>query len=235
MDYELNKRYFKKVNENIDYGTKIKVIIGGAVVFLIFIAMVPIIAIIGAAVAGITIYSIVNEKKTIENEKASIPSDSQYDSEVIKMLGDLKTKALNALGLDEDEVKEIAPITFDGYVYRNADYLKRGRDGLWRTNKYEYVILFFSENEVHCYNYTFDTTLNWKTESTDVYFYRDIVSVSTSSDTVQLLGEKIDYEFFKLTTTGGTTLPVSLRDVNNAQRSINAMRSLLKIKKQNMQ
>ena len=62
MDYELNKRYFKKVNENIDYGTKIKVIIGGAVVFLIFIAMVPIIAIIGAAVAAI-LYKTLNEKK----------------------------------------------------------------------------------------------------------------------------------------------------------------------------
>ncbi len=71
-----------------------------------------------------------------------------------------------------------------------------------------------------------------ETESTDVYFYKDIVSVSTASETVEVLGFKIDYEYFKLTTAGGTALSVSLRDVDNAQRSINAMRALLKTKKQ---
>jgi hypothetical protein len=93
-------------------------------------------------------------------------------------------------------------------------------------------MLFFSEHEVHCYTYNFDTTSQKQTEATDVYFYKDIVSVSTASDTVQVLGQNVDYEYFKLTTAGGTALSVSLRDVSNAQRSINAMRALLKTKKQ---
>ena len=92
-------------------------------------------------------------------------------------------------------------------------------------------MLFFSQNEVHCYTYNFDTTQNKHTEATDVYFYRDIVSVSTASESTEVLKETVDYESFKLTTAGGTALQVSLRDVSNAQRSINAMRALLKAKK----
>ena len=64
------------------------------------------------------------------------------------------------------------------------------------------------------------------------YDYKDIVSVSTASESTTLLGQNVDYDFFKLTTAGGTALSVSLRDVSNAQRSINAMRTLLKAKKQ---
>lgn len=233
MDYELTKRYFKKVDETIDYKPSIIMIVIGAILFLILIGKSPIVGIIiGLALAGIGIYMIVSKKNKIASEKASIPSDAQYDNEVTKKLNDLKPKALAALGLDEDEVKEIEPITFDGYVYKNASNAKKGADNLWRTNKYEYVILFFSENEVHCYTYNFDTTADRKTEATDVYFYKDIVSVSTASDSEKLLDETVDYEYFKLTTAGGTALSVSLRDVGNAQRSINAMRTLLKVKKQ---
>lgn len=232
MDYELTKRYFKKVDETINYKPSIIMIVIGAILFLSLIGKSPVMGIIGLALAGIGIYMIVSKKNKIASEKASIPSDAQYDNEVTKKLNNLKPKALAALGLDEDEVKEIEPITFDGYVYKNASNAKKGTDGLWRTNKYEYVILFFSEHEVHCYTYNFDTTVDRKTEATDVYFYKDIVSVSTASDTEKLLGETIDYEFFKLTTAGGTALSVSLRDVSNAQRSINAMRTLLKAKKQ---
>ena len=165
-------------------------------------------------------------------KKKNIVTDRQYDEQVGSMLKDMQGRALNKLGIDEDEVKEIAPISFDGYVYKGADYAKKGEDGLYRTNKYESVILFFSEHEVHCYTYNFTTTQKKQTESTDVYFYKDIVSVSTASETVEVLGFKIDYEYFKLTTAGGTALSVSLRDVDNAQRSINAMRALLKTKKQ---
>jgi hypothetical protein len=203
----------------------------GALLFL-SIAKVPAMGIFGLIIAGIGVFRIVSKKNKISSEKASIPSDEEYDNEVVKNLNNLKSKALNALGLDADEVKEIEPISFDGYVYKNASNAKKGKDDLWRTNKYEYVILFFSEHEVHCYTYNFDTTADKKTEATDVYFYKDIVSVSTASDSTKLLGQNIDYEYFKLTTAGGTALSVSLRDTSNAQRSINAMRTLLKAKKQ---
>ena len=221
MDYQKNQKYFQTIN----YKGSIILIVIGAIIFLVGISGSA-----GAAIFGLLLLA--GGIALIVMKKKGIITDAEYDASVASMLNNMQAKALNKLGVDEDEVKEIAPISFDGYVYKGASQAKKGEDGLWRTNKYESVMLFFSEHEVHCYTYNFDTTSQKQTEATDVYFYKDIVSVSTASDTVQVLGQNVDYEFFKLTTAGGTALSVSLRDVNNAQRSINAMRALLKSKKQ---
>ena len=231
MNYELTKKYFKVVDETINYKASVIMIIIGAIM-MFMIGNSPIVGILGIGLIALGIFLIVNRKNKIKAEKDSIPSDGQYDAEVAKKLAGMKEQALNKLGLDEDEVKEIEPISFDGYVYKGASEYKAGQDKLYRTNKYEAVMLFFSQNEVHCYTYRFDTTEDKKTEETDVYFYKDIVSVSTASDEAKLGDQSFNYEYFKLTTAGGTALTVSLRDVNNAQRSINAMRSLLREKKQ---
>ncbi|MBQ9563359.1 MAG: hypothetical protein IJR36_09360 [Lachnospiraceae bacterium] len=221
MNYQRTSKYFEEINNK----GLTKVMIGGIVAALVGImAKAWILVILGILLAAGMVY-------LMQNKKKQIVTDAEYDSEVAKNLDNLKQRALDKLGLDEDEVKEIAPITFDGYVYKGASLSKLGADNLWRTNKYETVYLFFAENEVHCYNYTFDTTTPKFTESTDVYFYKDIVSVSTASDTVTLGNQNIEYEYFKLTTAGGTALSVSLKDANGAQRSINAMRALLRSKK----
>lgn len=197
----------------------------GLIITIMGVAQQPVMAVVGILIIAAGIALAVKKKK-------GIVTDADYDASVAAMLSNVQAKALDKLGVDEDEVKEIAPICFDGYVYKGATQAKRGQDGLWRTNKYESVMLFFSEHEVHCYTYNFDTTVPKQKEATDVYFYKDIVSVSTATDTTMVMGQNVEFEYFKLTTSGGTALSVSLRDVNNAQRSINAMRALLKIKKQ---
>lgn len=223
MNYKKNKKYFKPIN----YKNPIIAIVIGAIIFFVG---VDIAKSVGAVFFGLLVLA--GGIGYIVIKRKGIITDEEYDSAVASMLKDLHNRALNKLGVDEDEVKEIAPISFDWYVYQGASQAKKGKDGLWRTNKYEAVMLFFSDNEVHCYTYNFDTTTQRQTESTDVYFYKDIVSVSTASDSVKVLDQNVDYEYFKLTTAGGTALSVSLRDVGNAQRSINAMRALLKTKKQ---
>lgn len=158
-------------------------------------------------------------------------SDAEYDNRVVKGLDNIESKALDKLGLVQEEVQEAAPISFDGYRYTGATMARQGKDGFWRTNMYEYTILFFSENEVHIYTYRYNTTFDQHSEQTDVYFYRDIVSASTTSESANILNQNINYESFKLTTSGGTAVSVSIRNNDDAQRSINAMRSLLKQKK----
>ena len=98
-------------------------------------------------------------------------SDAEYDKAVQLVLEFLKEQALEKLGVDEDEVSEIEPILFGGYDYSNYTLSKQGEDGIWRTNKYEVVYLFFSQNEVHCYTLEFSTSESISIESTDVYFY----------------------------------------------------------------
>lgn len=222
MDYQKNLKYFAT------FSLKVPVILTviGVIVFLagtggsagsVFFGLLLI-----AAGVGIIVMKV----------KGKI-SDEEYERGILSKLNDVNKKALNKLGVDEDEVKEIAPITFDGFVIKGFDHAKKGKDNKWRTNKYRSTTLLFSANEVHCYTYTFSTTEEKKSEETDVYFYKDIVSVSTASDTVRFEGETKDteFEYFKLTTAGGTALQVTLRDVDGAQRSINAMRQLLKQKK----
>jgi sulfur relay (sulfurtransferase) complex TusBCD TusD component (DsrE family) len=84
---------------------------------------------------------------------------------------------------------------------------------------------------VHCYTYKVDTLISKQSESTDVYFYNDIVSISTSTDTSNINNVNREYESFVLVTKGGTKLKVAIRNKDEAQRSINAMRSLLRTKK----
>lgn len=226
MDYRRNQKYFSKMSWKLP----IVLIVIGAIIFLAGVSGSA-----GAAFFGILLiaagvaYIVLKTKGT--------PTDQEYDSAVQKQLDGLKAKALSKLGIDEDEVKEIEPIVLGGYDFDHYNLCKLGKDNKWRTNRYEVIYLFFSQNEVHCYSYEFCTTEEKKTESTDVYFYQDIVSASTASTSAKLTDDKgvqkdYEYESFKLTTAGGTALNVSMRDVDEAQRSINAMRQLLRAKKQ---
>lgn len=214
MDYAANIKYFRQTKMA---GPIILIAIG-----LICFMIQPILAILLIAAGGAWIYLAMNKI-----------SDEAYDEGVASNIHDMKNRALNKLGLDESEVQEIEPITIDGYRFTGASRFKKGKDNLWRTNKYEVAMLFFAANEVHCYKYSFSTTEDQHTESTDVYFYQDIVTVSTASEEAAIPGqtEKANYEAFVLRTAGGNALDVAIRDYDNAQRSINAMRQLLRQKK----
>ena len=158
-------------------------------------------------------------------------SDSEYDAAVMLLLSSYnKRRALEKLSLDEEEIKEAQPISLGGYSFRDASLTKKGADGVSRSNKYSSIWIFFTEQEIHCYKAVFCTTEPLVSEATDVWFYRDIVSVSTETDNYN----EIYYELFKITSTGGANLSVPLRDSGNAQQSINSMRSLIKLKKQSM-
>ena len=221
MNYSKNKKYFQPVNTKLPGGI---VVVG----LLILVAAEGAGKLLGLLVAAAGIAMIVLQIK-------SKPTDEDIDAAVASQVANMKKRALKKLGVDEDEVSEIAPITFDGYVYNKA-LIKQGMDGRFRSNKYQAVMFFFSSNEVHCYTYDFSITENSQRESTDVYFYKDLVSVSTQTDgTSYSVGKgkssEFDYEYFKLTTTGGTSISCNVRNANDAQRSINGMRSLIKAKK----
>ena len=218
MSYKKNGKYFDYIS--LKPGI-ITVFIGflfiGANVFLGLIIM---------GVGGLLIYLQISGRAT----------DTELDAFAISKLDDMKKRALKKLGVDEEEVNEIEPIAFDGYVYDNDARIKKGKDGLYRSNKYQSVMFFFSSNEVHCYTYDFFLDRDNQRESTDVYFYKDLVSVSTQTEgTEYSVGKgkssKFDYEYFKLTTTGGNYISCSVKNINDAQRSINGMRTLIKSKK----
>lgn len=224
MDYDRNMKYFTGVG----YGLPIILFIVGVFTIKNGIGILLIIA-------GV-IVSVKNKGKQV--------TDEEYDNACSSYCATLRPRALEKLGVDEDEVREITPIILEGYCYPGYDsaFCIQGKDEKWRTDKYQSTQLFFSANEVHIYRNEFCTVEEKKKESTEVYFYKDIVSVSTSSEMIKLnnndskkksaLGdEEVEIESFKLVTTGGTSLKVAIRDPEYAQRSINAMRQLLRAKK----
>lgn len=223
MDTKLNNKYF----ENKDLKVPLIITVVGVVLLLCGAALPGILI---AAVGGALIYFSINTT-----------TDADYDKSVAAGLPDFKSRALMKLGIDEDEVNEIAPIVMGGYRFSGASKYKQGADGKWRTNRYETVVLFFSPREVHCYTYSVDTTdpsANPR-EDTEVYFYQDIVTVSTSSESLNVTDAKTgkknvaNYESFVLRTTGGNALTVAVGNTEgtDVQRSINAMRQLLRQKK----
>lgn len=141
---------------------------------------------------------------------------------------------LGQLGVDEDEVKEIAPVHFEGFRYSGA-YLKTNSRNQLVSSIYETSWLFFSPNQIFVYKATmnlFDNTIH---VVADEFFYRDIVSFSTLTDReIANTGMNIPMDSFSMLNSGGERFTCSMTNVPDAKVSIDGMKQLLREKKGNM-
>ena len=170
-------------------------------------------------------------------------NDAQYEELVKTTISkqDFKKKALEKIGLDESELKEIDPVHFEGWAYgNNISYAKRGKDGNWRSSAYQISWLFFSSTQVYLYQNTIHFDKDDKKVATEEYFYKDITNFSTSTDTVETpywdpkqkksLLENIDSNRFALTVPGDKFY-CSLEQNDYTERAIQAMKAKLREKK----
>lgn len=164
-------------------------------------------------------------------------TDKQVDECLANDLKDIAQKGLNKMGLIEEEVRLIEPIIVNGpyYSYINKEtklMFKKGQDDRIRYSVVKGIVFYFSENQVYSYSCVLDlVTGNTFTETTDEYFYRDIVSIATLSERIKqetpitvsgilgaakksAKGEELvhDVEQFRLTTTGGTSITATIKD-----------------------
>jgi len=174
---------------------------------------------------------------------AKIMSDQEYDSLIKSHLTktNFKQKGLSKVGLDESELKEIDPVTFEGYLFdAKKTFAKRGKDGVWRSSAYQVSWLFFSATQVYLYQNTLNLDEDGKKEITEEYFYKDITNFSTSSDTVETsywdpkqkkyLLENVDSNRFALTVPGDKFY-CSMEQNEYTERAIQAMKAKLREKK----
>jgi hypothetical protein len=170
------------------------------------------------------------------------PTDQQIDQWTREDLLGLDQKALNKTGIDKSEVMG-EPVTITG----PADFAvyKVGKDRIIRFGKIVAVVINFTQNQLLVYSCNIDvTTGNTLKESTDEYFYRDVVSVSTKTEDGQIGGTRVSAgEYFTLTTSGGTSVKVFLQSPEigkqlggempstDADRAIQAIRKMLREKK----
>lgn len=115
-------------------------------------------------------------------------TDAQYEELVAKKVAetDWKQRALDNLGLDEDQVKEVEPVHFENWLFDDDKaYAKCGKDNLWRSSAYQITWLFFSSEQVYLYQYILNMDEDGKKELTEEYFYKDITNFSSSSEAVE--------------------------------------------------
>ena len=164
-------------------------------------------------------------------------TDDEYSQMVIRKRNslNLRAKALNKIGLDEDEVNEIPPAVFEGYVFKNA-FAKQRANGKWVSSSYQVAWLFFSSTQIYVYRCTFSMDEDKTQESTDEFFYKDVTSFSTSSETETsrgLGGKEFEVETnkFKIIVPGDQII-VSMDGIPNSEDIIQAMKQKLREKKQ---
>lgn len=173
------------------------------------------------------------------------PSDEDFDAAVKAKAGDIKSRALKKFGVDESELTLIEPIVFFGPSLDapagKQSLVKRGKDGIWRTSAYNAVAVFFSESQLFIYQHTWSMVNSNRSENADEYFYKDIVSVSTQSDSETfeefVKGTKterqVNIEAFSLRTTGGNAAKAGIerRFAPNIDRQVQGMKNLIREKK----
>lgn len=235
MNYERNKKYFNSegIKKNATWeDLKIPVIVLGVGVVVLFIPFLTLIGIIIAIIGGFMLKSKLGKQEFVTDEEI----DRVYREEVSNAI----KKGLEKLGLDEDEAKTINPIVISGTYNKKIAkevMFKKGKDERVRSSNYEVAVLFFSDSQVYSYTYRFSITENEKNEETDEYFYKDIVSISTSSttetvrDSVTGNEDTFNLEYFRLTTSGGTSIQCAIWDLGAVERSIQGMKQLLREKK----
>ncbi len=173
------------------------------------------------------------------------PTDEQYDELVRSMIAknrltDPQT-ALAKLGIDESEVTEVKPIFLEGYLFGDKNsYAKVGKDGLWRSSKYQVSWIFCSDTHVYLYQYTFNTDEDGKKVATEEYFYKDITNFSTSSDTVEtpywdkkqkeIVLKNVDSTRFRITVPGDS-LYCAMDQTDENEKAIKGLKAKLREKK----
>lgn len=170
-------------------------------------------------------------------------SDQEYDAKVRAYAERLnvRERAMNKIGLDESELKEIEPVHFEGYYFdEKKTFFKVGKDGLYRSSAYQISWLFFSSTQVYLYQYTFNMDEDGKRECTEEYFYKDITNFSTSADTVETpywsqkekkwLLQNVDSNRFKLIVPGDSFYCV-MEQNEYTERAIQGMKAKLREKK----
>jgi len=227
--YRRNNLYFFPILKKSKKNGVIAILIG-IVVFLIgFGVGIPAI-IIGLVLIAIGILLIMNVIKF--NNNREIVTASELDKAAIDYLSDLKSRALKKLGIDEDEVSEAPPIHFHGYYFKKiqgeSPYYKY-ENNRYRSSYYNAVMFLFSNKQVYCYEYRFSLLDDKNTVSTEEVFYRDIISVTTMSETENFGEIAINYENFNLKTAAGM-LGATIFDLD--ENAVKAMKNKIREKKE---
>ncbi|MCQ2050120.1 MAG: hypothetical protein MJZ22_03835 [Candidatus Saccharibacteria bacterium] len=176
----------------------------------------------GAAIATGILFCIIGIAWCVFSAK-KIVSDKQFDEIKNEYLENLKSVARQKVDIDESELIADCNVLVGPRLWNvgGATVLhKQGDDKVLRYTPLNVTILNYTANQLLSYTCVFDlTTGKALNETTDEFFYKDIVSVSTKTEsktyvtddkkeTLQLNAA----EMFYLKTAGGNGIEIVLSD-----------------------
>ncbi len=187
---------------------------------------------------------------TLEDEYKKRISDEQIDKWLSEDIQKHIDVAVNKLGLDSSDLIANSLIV-QGPIYWNVsgfsedDILRNlGKDSFYRYSIWRLQVFVFTENflgNYQCdYNWLNDTSIN---ESTNEFFYKDVVSVKTDSDSTAynlVDGVKIEHaQAFQLNLPGDSVkvivnhnnLKVSNFVTNQIDTAVQGIRKMIRQKK----
>lgn len=218
-----------------------------------FILAGLLVAFIGAVVVGIVILAVGG--LVIWMAVEGKPSDQEMDKYITEDLSLAKSKSLQKAGIDESELVGESVVVTGPRLWNTAGatiLFKKGGDKRLRFTPINISVLHMTQNQILSYQACLDlTTGSFLNESTDEYFYKDVVSVATKTESKSYQSDKFGTiqlnaaETFVLTTSGGTSIETILKDpkliemmgggdipTTEAERAIQVVRKMLREKKQ---
>ncbi len=165
--------------------------------------------------------------------KKAIWTDEQFDDYLKSKIQDLQKRALDKIGIDIEQVKEVEPIHLENNLYSKA-MARRGNDRRWRSSRYQVTWIFFSDKQILLYQKTIDLINQDSKERTEEYFYKDVTNIKTIDEEERLTinGEKqtVNYVTFKIVVPG-EEFACAMQTNDYTERSIQAMKAKLREKK----
>lgn len=159
---------------------------------------------------------------------------------------DMRSRALQKIGLDPSQVQEIPPIVLSSFKFSDVNLdLVRIENNIAVSPQYSITWIFFSSTQMYTYQYIFDTTSDDTWEYTNDFFYTDITCFSTTHKLVEKIDikpgkgcmpketiTKSHYVVDQLEiTVPGTNYWISLRDSETISQSIMAAKAMIREKK----
>jgi hypothetical protein len=128
---------------------------------------------------------------TKEGCMSGIMKDSEWDARVSKSVeGVLLSEALNELGIDEDDVREIKPARLWGPMNSAGGLHKYNEAAEYVAACIEVTWILFGDEQLYVFEKQTDLSgLNDPLVYANEFFYKDVVSISTKQEKIKIKDE----------------------------------------------
>lgn len=222
MEYKLGRRYFATIN-----WIMVAIILLISVVLLYFKILYGIIPVLG--VAAYLFFKLYD-----------LPKYKEIDDVYIKQSQNILELGFEKLGIMEEDVSSRDPIVLHGPTFDPIRYdpaIKKGKDKKVRSSNYEVSVFYFGKEQVYFYQKRFSIIDDEHNEVVDAYFYKDIVSLATSSEMTGYYNELLRRDAFvnldtvTLHTTASNPIECAVEDFNKTSEKVYQLKEFLGIMK----